>query len=235
MTAMRKYIEKYGRPCTIYTDYGAVFRVNVNNPDHIKITQFERSLLELDIKPIHATSPQAKGRVERVHSTNQDRLVWELRLANISTMEEANIFVQNVYIAKHNVQFAIKAAKTSDIHRSIDDFDLDNIFCIKTVRTLQNDYIIAYRNRFFQLDKKQPTVIGPKNEIVIYDRLNGSIELWIRKVKLSFKEIKRRPVVEQIKEFKPVKPAANHPWREYWRMGSKSSNQSKMEVIKDNP
>ena len=111
MTGLRKYIEMHGIPQSIYVDYGSVFRVNVNNKDHEKITQFERACKELGIIVKHASSPQAKGRVERSHGTQQDRLIKEMRLAGISTIEQANEFILKTYLPKHNKQFAVPASQ----------------------------------------------------------------------------------------------------------------------------
>ena len=84
MMATRRYMQKYGRPISLYVDFGSVFKVNVNNRENYKITQFQRAMKELNVDIIHAHSPQAKGRVERSYRTQQDRLVKELRLAGIN-------------------------------------------------------------------------------------------------------------------------------------------------------
>jgi len=128
MKATKTYIELYGRPLELYVDRGKVFKVNLNNPDGEKITQYRRSLEELNIKVIYARSPQAKGRVERLFGTLQDRLVKELRLANISTMGEANDFVKNIYLPKHNQKFAVEAKEKQNLHKSMQGYDLDEIF-----------------------------------------------------------------------------------------------------------
>ena len=96
------YLEKYGRPISFYADRGGVFSVNIHNPEQEKLTQYGRALSELAIELIPARSPQAKGRVERVFGTLQDRLVKELRLRGISTIVEANRFAHTVYLPRHN-------------------------------------------------------------------------------------------------------------------------------------
>ena len=187
--AAKAYIEKYGRPISLYVDYGSVWSVNTNNPDREKITQFERTVKELGVTIIHARSPQAKGRVERANKTLQDRLVKEMRLAGVSTIEAANAFVQKVYIPKHNAKFAIEALSKENVHRSIEDFDMEKIFCMKEERLLQNDFTIRYKNRVFQLHKDQRTIIRPKNHITVSENLTGVITLSIRQTDLSFNEI----------------------------------------------
>jgi len=133
---------------------------------------------ELNVEIIHARSPQAKGRVERANQTMQDRLIKEMRLAGISTMEQANQFFQLGYLKKHNQQFAIKAQHAGNAHQSIEKYNLDKILCIKDTRKIQNDMVISYKNQFLQLHKQQPAVICPKDTVTVYDQFNGKILLW---------------------------------------------------------
>ncbi len=217
MCSTKNYISSFGRPSSFYTDYGSVFHVNLNNADHEKTTQFERALDELDIEIIHARSPQAKGRVERANATLQDRLVKEFRLAGISSIADANKFVQHKYVALHNKKFAVIAASKHDVHRSYKSFDLDNIFCIKEERILQNDFVVRYKKRMFQLNSQQKTIIKPKDKITISEQPRGAVSLSIRKVRLSFAEIRTRPIKSPNRDIdRPVKlwrPAKDHPWR----------------------
>lgn len=192
MNATLHYFKKHGRPCSFYVDYGSVFSVNTNNPDREKITQFERAMKELGVEVIHARSPQAKGRVERVNRTLQDRLTKDMRLAKVSTIEAANAFVQNDYIDLHNQKFAEEATQPGNAHRPIIGLDLRNIFCAKENRVLQQDFTISYKNRQLQLLKHQKAIIRPKDRIVVHEHLDGSLSLWIRGIKLSFQELVRR-------------------------------------------
>lgn len=191
--AAKKYLEKYGRPVSFYVDYGAVFSVNLNNPERDKITQFERVMKELDIDVIHASSPQAKGRVERCNKTMQDRLVKEMRLAGISSIEEANRFVQNGnFIARHNTRFALPPAQDGDAHRSIQGYDLYKIFCAQEERVITNDFTISYKGKIMQLTKQQPTIIRPKNRVIVCEHLDEKVTVRIRNSQLNFKEIGMR-------------------------------------------
>ncbi len=129
-TAVKHYLEKYGRSLSYYVDYGSVFSVNTNNPDRDKLTQFERGMKELGITVIHARSPQAKGRVERANGILQDRLVKDMRIAKISSIEDANTFVQDGgFLEDHNERFAVDPARPGDLHRPLAGYDLDNILC----------------------------------------------------------------------------------------------------------
>ena len=112
LQATKNYIETHGIPHEFYVDHGGVFRVNLNNKDHEKITQWERAVEQMGITVIHAHSPQAKGRVERCNQTMQDRLVKELRLAGISSMEVANAYLRTShFIEKHNAEFSSEATE----------------------------------------------------------------------------------------------------------------------------
>ena len=176
MKAERNYLERQGVPESFYVDFGSVFSVNTNNPDHEKITQFERANEELGVTIIHARSPQAKGRVERANQTLQDRLINEMRLRNICSIEAANLFVQNEYLVMHNKRFCVPAARLGDVHLPLNKkFNLDNILCIKEMRTITNDYTISYKNRLIQLERQQQAFIRPKNMVGIYEHLNGNI------------------------------------------------------------
>lgn len=214
MTAAQKYFKKHGRPIALYVDYGGVWSVNTNNPEREKLTQFERAVKELDIKVIHANSPQAKGRVERSNKTLQDRLIKDMRLKKICSMEEANKFAQEVYIEHHNAKFAVQAADLIDLHRSIDGFNLYNIMSYQETRQVQNDYTITYYKRIFQIGAIQRAIIRPKNNVVVSVHLDGNITLSIRGISLDYKVISSRPekqvVPPQAANKNAHKPARNN-------------------------
>jgi len=176
MKATENYVKKYGIPIYFYTDHGSVFHVNLNNAENEKKTQWERAVGQLGSKVIHAHSPQAKGRVERCNKTMQDRLVNELRLAGVSSIEEANNYLRTSnFIEKHNQKFAVKAEQKGDAHKSAELYNLDNIFCVKETRILANDFTIMHNKKIFQLHKQQKTIVRPKNEITVKTNLKGSI------------------------------------------------------------
>ena len=208
------HIKKYGIPHSFYTDYGSVFHVNLNNPENTKKTQWERAVEQLGVQAHHARSPQAKGRVERCNKTLQDRLVKELRLAGISSIEAANQYLKTSnYIAKHNQKYAVKAQQKGNAHSSAEMYNLNNIFCIRETRVLTNDFTITYNKQIFQLDDQKKTILRPKDQIVVKTHLNGVITLWIRKVKLSFTIVQARPKryiqEKKIPCYKPCKPSIN--------------------------
>ena len=147
-----------------------------------------------------------------------------MRLVGISTIEQANEFILKTYLPKHNKQFAVPPAKKDDIHRSADHFDLDKIFCLKGTRQLQNDFVLSYKKRILQLTKQQKAVIRPTETITIHEKFDGSLDLYIRGIKLNYVELKQRPTKSKLAvERTPRKPAANHPWRQYNRQVFSSS------------
>ena len=220
MQASKNYFEKYGLPHELYVDRGKVFKVNIHNEDEDKITQYRRAIEELEIKMTYARSPQAKGRVERLFGTLQDRLVKELRLKGISNIKEANRFILNEYLVKHNEKYAICPRSNNNLHREINNFNLDDILCLKEKRILNFDFTLRFKNKWFQLEKKQNTLIFPKNEITVTTHLEGNIGISIRNTKLNYHVIEK-PLVERSQIFTeqinriPWRPPVNHPWRNY--------------------
>lgn len=215
MRVTKDYLEEYGRPVSLYVDRGGVYKVNIHNQDEEKITQYKRALDEAEIELIWARSPQAKGRVERLFETLQDRLVKELRLRGIQSIDLANEFLKTEYIDRHNAMFAVKAKSESDLHRSIAGYNFEEIFSIKERRIVHFDMTIRYKNNWFQLEKKQPTLIFPKNIIEVHESLNKEITFHIRACKLNVKKLTEKPIQKR-KEVKyriPWIPPANHPWR----------------------
>jgi hypothetical protein len=195
--AFRKYIEQHGIPVGLYLDNHSTYKVNTGNPDGEKITQFARMVGEVGTKLTHALSPQAKGRVERSFKTHQDRLVKELALANIKTIDEANKFLREVYIPKHNKKFAVQAKSPENLHKPINDLDLDDIFCITHERKVQNDWTIRYENRVLQIDSNRPAIVRPKDTVTVHERFTGQLFITIRTSKLEFRELERRQKAEQ--------------------------------------
>ena len=227
-----EYIKKYGKPLKIYLDKHSTYKNNAKTSykyrlifedDPMFLTQFQRATNDLNIELIHAHSPQAKGRVERLFGTLQDRLVKELRLANISNIEEANEFVEEIFLPKFNEKFSVVPVNSGDVHRNLNDFEkqnLDKIFSIQDYRIVNNDFTIRYENAWFQLLKDQPCLVLRKEKVLIEKRLDGNIFISLRNKYLNFKVLPERPnKVCEIKitalsnSKKAHKPAPNHPWR----------------------
>ena len=157
------------------------------------MSQFERAMKELKIIIIHANSPQAKGRIERLFGTLQDRLIKEMRLEKIKSKDKANEFLK-IFLPKYNKMFAVPPAKEGDLHRKkLADNELDKILCIKTERKVRNDGVTRYNNRFYQLEN----TLRRRDKVVIpEDRLDGSSQIKSKDSYLKFKEIDPRLIMK---------------------------------------
>ena len=170
---------------------------------------------ELGVKVIHAHSPQAKGRVERLFRTFQDRVVKEMRLRGIKSIEEGNTFLQ-YYLPIYNRRFSVKAKEKENLHRKVPKgLDLDKVLCIKTERTLRNDFTIAHKGSLYQVTESTDA-----KKVIVQERINGSIHIIYKEEKLKFREITERPVKEPQRKKKAgfkkqYIPPANHPWRNF--------------------
>lgn len=224
----KEYVKRKGKPCSIYIDKFSTYKVNHKNAkyDEEMKTQFQRAMEELDIEVIFAHSPQAKGRVERMNYTFQDRLVKELRLANINNIKDANEFIKKEFIPKFKKKFNVKVRKKGNLHIPLtqqEKQNLNNIFSRKTKRIVRNDYVIQYRNRYFQLEEIQKnTIVYKKDIVIVEEHLDKSIHINKNGKYLNFKELSTKPKKEIdiklsaiTKNKSDYKPPANHPWRSF--------------------
>ena len=227
MTLLKKYIKKYGIPKIVYLDRHSTYTAQreATIEEQLKnekpMSQFERACKELGIEVIHAYSPQAKGRIERSFKTHQDRLVKEMRLANICTKEEANKFLKEYYLPKHNKKFCVLPAKEEDVHMQLRiEHNLNKVLVIRTERTVKNDYTIAYENNLYQLATSR-ALKGRK--VMVVEKLNFKMSVEYKGDNVKFSKIdlnQRRLELEKVKPEKVVrrakrsiyKPAKNHPW-----------------------
>ena len=207
MAATKIYLETCGRPLAFYVDKDSIYKINRQATieeelrDALPLTQFTRAMGELGIEVITANSPQAKGRVERGHGTHQDRLIKELRLAGISTMEKANPFLRDVYFPSHNARFAVAPTNPIDVHRPLLRIHrLHEILSLRSPRVLANDFTLRYQHRLFQLLADQPCRVRPGADIEVETRLDGSTHLRFKDRYLNFKPLpdgpRRLPVRE---------------------------------------
>jgi len=153
MTCLKCYLGRYGRPVSLYSDRHGIFRVNQKDAASGELlTQFGRALKTLDIEGIQARTPQAKGRVERANKTLQDRLIKEMRLAGVSSMEKGNAFLA-AYMEKHNHKFAVPPASETDAHRPMlhRDEELDLILSTHRKRKLSKNLTLQYNNILYQV------------------------------------------------------------------------------------
>ncbi|MBU1598961.1 ISNCY family transposase [bacterium] len=248
MDSFKGYIEQYGIPQSLYLDRHSTYKSNAGLTIEEELegkrepkSQFERALEELCVKVIHAHSPQAKGRIERLFKTFQDRLIKEMRLADISTKEEANRFLEG-YLPGHNERFSKLSSNMANLHREIPkDLNLDSIFSIKTKRVLKNDWTLLYNNQLYQIEETPPnTRINPVRDkmivvsilslvnisngvksVVVEERIDNTIHITYNSLELKYKKIEKRPLKlkeekEQLKIRKILYiPPLDHPWRRF--------------------
>ena len=220
MDGLKRYIDKHGIPTCIYLDRHSTYKSHSKQTIEDELegekakSQFEKSCEELGIELIHANSPQAKGRIERLFKTLQDRLVKELRLANAKDLEEANKVLKQ-FLIKFNQQFNIPARDSGDMHRPVPaQADLREILSVRILKILRNDNTIAHQKRWYQ-------VLSPTRakQVILQQMLDGRMNILGNGYRLRFKEIAQPPkwvyhpkVRLATRRFTPV---PKHPWRVY--------------------
>lgn len=227
-TFWKSYVLTHGKPISIYLDKFSTYKLNhkaaVDNSE--LMTQFGRAMQSLSIQLITANSPQAKGRIERLFQTLQDRLVKELRLAGINTPKEAQIFLETVFTPAFNKKFSVVPAREEDVHRPLSELEkeqLDRIFSIQSQRKVNNDFTIQFKNHWYQLAELQPTTIRPGETIIIEQWLNGTIHLNKRGYYLNYILLPNRPEKSKTNPLIITThklnwtPPANHPWRKGYK------------------
>jgi len=177
MTLIKLWIERHGRPLALYTDWASHFKQISLDGAKASQTQIERALGELDSRLIAAHSPQAKGRVERSHQTDQDRLIKEMRLKGIATVAAANRFLKEVYLPQMEQKFAIAPASVVDAHRAVAGYDLEAIFSIQEPRRVANDYTVQIDGTAWQIERGEITGGLRQGQVLVERRLDGSMRL----------------------------------------------------------
>lgn len=207
-----EYLHIHGKPMSVYMDRFSTYSMNhklaKENPN--TLTQFQRAMRELRIEPILAKSAEAKGRVETTFGTLQNRLIKEMRLKNISTIEEANQYLKDEFIPWYNAKYAIQARGKANFHKNISSKEkrqLTSIFSKQEERTVQNDFTISFNTQWLQLTKKQPATIQKRDKVVVEQHLDGSIKIRLRGKYLNHKPISKGK--KQMKKQIPWVIAAN--------------------------
>jgi hypothetical protein len=235
MDSFKRYANRYGLPYSVYIDKHSTYKSTAKPSieDELSntepLSQVGRALKELGVEVIHANSPEAKGRVERLFRTLQDRLIKEMRLRGIKTIEEANKFLE-YYLPIFNKRFRVKAIEEGDLHRELPKgIDLDKILCIKTKRGLRNDWTVSHNKKLYQVIDHVRT-----KGVIVEERVDGSMLITHKDADLKYREITQRPVREEkpvepciIKTKKRYKPPTDHPWRSFKINPITSSQQKK--------
>jgi hypothetical protein len=230
MRLLKSWIERFGVPQALYVDRKSTFVTDraptaAERRDGVEpMTVFGRACAKLEIDIIPAHSPQAKGRVERANGVFQDRWVKELRLAGVSTIEEANAMLP-AFVDKLNARLAVEAADPIDAHLALGDRDLDSILVWEEPRTVANDMTVRYKKRFYQLEPS-PGGPRPKGRVIVRRRLDGSLQILDGDRPVAWRALteppSRPPAVGAAKKRRPrrpYKPPPDHPWREPRRIG----------------
>ena len=233
MDSMKRYIKRYGIPKSVYLDKHTTYKswaeptIEEELNDQKPMSHFEKSLAGLEIEVIHANSPQAKGRVERLFKTLQDRLVREMRLVGIKSVKEANEFL-TAYLPKYNRKFKKPAVSDADLHRPAPPSrELDRILCIKEERTVKNDFTIAHNGKLYQIEQATRA-----EKVTVEERLDGTLHISYKGQDLRYREISKKtiegipesPIL--LRERKPWTPPADHPWKKLFLSKKKKREQS---------
>jgi Helix-turn-helix domain len=224
LVCLREHLERYGRPLGFYVDKHGTFKVNREElKKGIGITHFGKVLKELDIELICAHSPQAKGRIERSNGILQDRLIKEMRLEGVSTIEQANVFLPG-FLAKHNKRFRKEPPSPENAHRAMrQKDDLERIFARKDQRKLSKDLTFQHHGILYLIETKTPNRLRYASVDVLWMN-NQPIKVECNGKQLKYKVFEERvyeqPPVLDSKEIglawvskKPRKPAKHHPWK----------------------
>jgi hypothetical protein len=231
VAVLRCWIEAYGIPRALYTDWKNVYVRVPSQAERVTgaepLTQFGRMCATLGIQIIPASSPQAKGRIERNHGTQQDRLVKKLRRRGITDRDAANVFLETEYWADHNARFAQAPASTDDFHVARPrGLRLDTVFRLQADRIVSNDWVVRYGNRLFQLER-QSGHAPARSTVVVWESVDGRVDIRYRDRVMRWTEIAsgaRPPVADAAPRITPAisgtpgsrpryHPPATHPWR----------------------
>lgn len=230
-TFWHAYVKTHGKPLGIYLDKFSTYKINHKNAvDNSELmTQFERATQTLAMLLITAHSPEAKGRIERLFQTLQDRLVKEMRLAHINTPDEGNRFLKEVFIPKFNEQFAVAPQKQGNVHHPLTKLDkqnLNRIFSIQSHRIVNKDFTVQFKNVWYQLLELQPTTVRPKETVLVEEWIEGTTHLSLREYYLNYTILPERPKRQKtnptiITSHKLIwKPPPDHPWRKPFKIRS---------------
>jgi hypothetical protein len=223
--ASRQYFERHGKPVAFYSDKHGVFRINIQQPlgEGRGMTQFGRALQELDIQIICANSPQAKGRVERANQTLQDRLVKELRLRKLSTIEAGNKYLPE-FCEDFNRRFAVPPRSTHDAHRPLlKTENLDLILTRQDTRLLSKNLTIQFNKTIYQIQSDRPGYALRNAQVTICENAQGVVTILYKNKLLPYTIFKKLPHQAEAVDSKnlnhilqvPLPPPSDHPWRSY--------------------
>lgn len=233
-TIFRDYVRDQGLPRALYVDQHGIYRADREATEHEILagkepqTQFGRAMAELGVELILARSPQAKGRVERMNGTLQDRLVKALRRLKIRDLAAANTYLEETFLPKFNAHFQVPAANEADVHQAVSsDCDLGRVLSLQEERVVQNDWTVRWKNGFLQLEESRDTPVHPKQRVTVCETLEGELRLFLDNRELAWSPVRTRPQAQRkkharragdtIRSHQGQRPPAGHPWRKGFR------------------
>ena len=222
---LEAWVRRSGLPQSLYVDRDSIYRCEGVGSIADQLagkepqTQFGRAMEQLGIELILANSPQAKGRVERMNGTLQDRLVKGLRLEGISELGAANQYLSKRFLPDLNRRFKVKAASAADVHRAV-PVRLNEVLSWEEERVVQRDWTVSCANRWYQLDRQHESLNLVGRKIIVRTLRSGAVQLGYRGSKLRYRQLPARPQrqlpVPAPAKVAPInKPAAKHPWRRF--------------------
>ena len=228
---LKGIVSHYGIPLAIYHDRHSIFEVRADERERETIqeqlsgrpmlTQFGRLMAELGITPIPARSPQAKGRIERLWRTFQDRLANELTLAGISTLDEANRFLDG-FLKRYNARFAVPALEPGLAYRSNQGLNPESLFCFKYERVVGADNVVRFLGQRLQILPSHQRASYARCTVQVHQQLRGAVRLQYQGTYLNTRQAPleatklREPVSVPVRvPTQPAKPAKDHPWRRW--------------------
>jgi transposase len=229
LDSFQRYIRQYGIPQSLYLDKHSTYKSQVKLTIEEELSgakqysQFERACAQLGTTVIHAHSPQAKGRVERVFRTLQDRLVKELRLQGISDIDSANAFLSQ-FRQDYNHRFAVAPRSNHDAHRPLHKSDnLDLILTHQENRTLSKNLTVQFNHVIYQIQSKHPDYAMRKAQVTVCENAQGEVTIRYKNNPLAYTIYQKSPHQAEVVDSKtlnrhiniPKPPAPDHPWRHY--------------------
>jgi len=224
--AAEGYFKRYGKPVAFYSDKHGIFRINLpTTSQKDALTQFGRAMQELDIQIICANTPQAKGRVERVNQTLQDRLVKEMRLRGISNIAEGNAYLPE-FMDDFNQRFAVEPRSSVNAHRALTaKDDLTRILTRQEPRMVSKNLTVQFENVVYQIQTERPSYALRNASVTVCVNMQEQISILYKGQAMPYtiyhQQAKQSQVVfskdleAALKERTPTKPAPDHPWRNY--------------------
>ena len=248
------WVRRWGLPQSVYVDRDSIYRCEGLGSIAEQLaskepqTQFGRAMEQLGVELILANSPQAKGRVERMNGTLQDRLVKALRLEGIHDLAQANQYLSKTFLPGLNRRFKVQPASATDVHRAVPQ-RLDEVLSWEEERVVQADWTLCCANCWYQLDRQHESLSLVRRTVIVRTLRSGAIQLVYRGAKLRYRQLPGRPARQApssrpVKAVRIAKPATQHPWRrfasgiaqgrEFWRKQKEAGAAARRQLFPGN-